>query len=822
MSNYDTIGSTYKNYPTMDWQDAMMGRTAAQSTHNVSVSGGTVITQYNLSLTANKQEGLLRGSDYDRKLASFKFDHKVSDKLKVGFNVRYNQQKITGAGTSDVGGAGANRLRQYTRYRPLLLPGQEEDFYDADLDARNPGNGLNLLNPLQLLNNEYRVRKIIAYNFSGYAEYKIIRNLSFKSTFGYNVNKIESRAYDDTLTSNSRSWSRLPVLNWNNVDATSINNSNVFTYANSSLFHSKHAIDVLIGHEIYETNLKSNGQEIRYFPVGTKPDVAFANLGLATPPAGFVQPKPSSAEVNTRQLSFFSRLSYNYDKKYLLTLNFRADGSSLFGPDYSSPIPVTSSNKKWGYFPSASAAWRFSQEKFMENVVFLNDGKVRFSYGTSGNNRLQAYGFTTGYLVPSNGGYGLSDVLNYTLVLPTRLGNPDITWESLTSKNLGFDLSFFKNRVNLTADFYSNKTKNLLIENKIPGNTGYLTQYQNVATTRNNGMEFQLDVTVVNKRTFTWNTNFNISFNTNKITNLGRQSKFTANSGWFSSTANPDDYLLQVGDEIGTMYGLVVDGFYTVDDFNTAPVSNPSYPNLTYQYTLNPKLANPAAVLADLVQPGQIKYRDVNGDGKISLDSDRAVIGHALPKFSGGFNQQFTWKGFDASIFINFTYGNDIMNANKLELSNSYGVDANMLAVMNDRWKVIDANGNLVQKQIGATSVIGVAPEQLATINKDAKIWTPIRTTTGFYPSSYAVEDGSFIRINNITIGYKLPAAWLKAAKITTFRLYATVYNVATIAGYSGYDPDVNARRNTPLTPGVDYAAYPRGRSFIFGVNLSF
>jgi TonB-dependent starch-binding outer membrane protein SusC len=824
MSNFDTIAPTYTNYVNpIDWQNRMMGRNAFQMTHNVSVSGGTNVTQYNLSLTYNKQDGLLLNSNYDRKLGSFKFDHKVSDKLKVGLTTRYNVQTINGAGTSDAGGAGSNRLRQYTRYRPIILPGQTEESYDPDLDARNPGNGLNELNPFQVMNAEYRLRSVTAYNYSGYLNYNIIRNLSFRSNAGYDVNKMVTNAYDDTLTGSSRVYSRLPIATIGNNNRYTINNSNVLTYSNPSLFKSKSALDVLLGHEIYQTQNDVNSQEIRYFPVGTKPEVAFNNIGLAAPPAGFTQPKPSSSTVTTRQLSFFSRINYNFDRKYILTLNFRADGSSLFGPNYSSTIPLAdSTNRKWGYFPSASFAWRFYQENFMKNLNFINDAKLRLSYGTSGNNRLAAYGYTTGYNTPNNGGYGLNDVLNYTLIPPSRLGNPGITWETLTSKNIGLDLSLFHSRVNLTVDAYSNLTSNLLIENKFPATSGYTTQYQNVGSVRNNGLEIQLNGSVVKHKDFNWDANFNISFNKNRIMSLGKNQKFTANSGWFSSSNNPDDYILQVGDEVGTMYGLKVLGFYKPSDFTVSPYSNANYPNLTWQYTLKPGYANPAQVLADLVAPGQIKYLDANGDGKITLDSDRVVIGHALPKFTGGFNQMFTWKGFDASVFINFCYGNNIYNANKLEFSNAYGVDENMLAIMNNRWKVIDQNGNLIQKQVNATTAIGISADSLSAVNAGATIWQPIRTTTGFYPMSFAVEDGSYIRINNLTIGYTLPKSVLSRAKISSFRIYATVYNVATITGYSGYDPDVNARRNTPLTPGVDYGAYPRGRTYLVGFNLSF
>lgn len=823
MSNYDTISPTYSNYVNpMDWQERIMGRSAAQSTHNISVTGGTAATQYNLSLTSNKQEGLLLNSNYDRKLASFKFDHKVSDKLKVGFNVRYNVQSVDGAGTSDVGGAGSNRLRQFTRYRPLILPGQTEDTYDADLDARNPGNGLNELNPLKVLQAEYRKRTITAYNFNGYFNYSILKNLSFRTTFGYDVNKTESKAFDDTLTGTSRTFNKLPILTLTNNERYTINNSNVLSYSAASLFKSKHGLDILVGHEIYETVNKLNSMEVRYFPVGIKPEAAFANIGLASAPAGFSQPKPASSEITTRQVSFFTSLKYNFNKRYLLTFNLRADGSSLFGPNYSSAIPLTdSSNRKWGYFPSVSGAWRVSQEDFMKNINFISDAKIRMSFGQAGNNRINAYGYTTGYTTPSNGGYGLSDALAYTLVTPSRLGNPSITWETQESKNLGFDLSFLHNRITLTADFYSNTTKDLLIENKFPATSGYTTQYQNVGSVRNRGVELQLAATVLKKKDFQWDANFNIAFNKNKILSLGSNTQFTANSGWFS-TANSDDYLLKVGESVGTMYGLVVDGYYGVDDFTTTPYANASYPALTTQYKLKTGLADPISVLADLVAPGQIKYKDINGDGKITLDGDRAVIGNALPKFTGGFNQTFTYKNFDLNVFTNFSYGNDIYNANNLEYSNTYGVDANVLARMNGRWKVIDSKGNLVQKQINSSTTVGIAPADLAALNAGATIWQPIRTTTGFYPMSYAVEDGSFLRINNITLGYNLPKSLLKKAKISSLRFYATIYNAATLTSYSGFDPDVNAKRGNPLTPGVDYSAYPRGRTFLAGLNLSF
>jgi outer membrane receptor protein involved in Fe transport len=362
------------------------------------------------------------------------------------------------------------------------------------------------LNPLQNLESEYRKRTITAYNFNGYFNYQISKAFSFRSTFGYDVNKTESRSFDDTLTSTSRSFNKLPLVVLNNIDRYTINNSNVLTWSNPSLFKSKHAINILLGHEIYSTLSKSNSMELRYFPVGLTPDQAFANLGLASAPAGFTQPRPASTEGTTTQVSFFTSVKYDFNKRYFLTFNLRADGSSLFGPNYSSPIALAdSTNRKWGYFPSLAFAWRFSQEKFMEALPFVSDAKLRLSIGQAGNNRIAAYGFTTGWIPPSNGGYGLSDALAYTLVTPNRLGNPIITWETLQSKNAGLDLEFLKGRFTLTVDAYSNTTKDLLIENKFPATSGYQTQYQNVGSVRNNGLELQLGGNVINKKDFQWN-----------------------------------------------------------------------------------------------------------------------------------------------------------------------------------------------------------------------------------------------------------------------------------------------------------------------------
>lgn len=811
-TNWDTVAS-YKNNPGFDWQERTMGNNAFQSSYNVSVSGGNNKTTYNLSLTANKQQGILINSDLDRKNLNFRLDHKASDRFRFGFNVRYTDQLINGAGTSDAGGAGANRLRQYTRYKPLIMPGEEEDTYDPTLDLNNAGNGFNILNPILLANAETRKRYNTQLNMNAYFQVNIIKNLNFRSTTAYNINRTRNKSFDDTLTNNAKSNNKQPLVYLNYTEGVQITNSNVLTYTNPSLFKTKHSINILLAQEIQKNTNTVSIQDVRYFPVGITADKAFSNLQLASASTqAYPQPLPSTSEVPTSLASFFSTIDYNYNGKYFAKFTMRLDGTSIFGE-----------NNRWGYFPSGAVSWRISKERFFRSN-FIDDLKLRLSYGTSGNNRITPFSYRTQYTAPANGGYGLNGSLN-GVFNPSNLGNQDLKWESQVAQNIGVDLTFWKGRVSLTVDAYSNRSSNLLLNQTIPSSSGYTTQFQNIGSTRNRGMEFQVSANLVNKQNFAYTVNFNISFNKNKITSLGPNYQILRNSGWFSSNNFPADYLLRVGDEVGTMYGYVNDGFYTIDDFDAVPFSNPNYPEYNTAYTLKAKVASAAGILANPLQPGSPKFKDLNGDGKIDADNDRTIIGRAQPKFFGGFGQTFTYKNFDLSIFANFVVGNDVFNANKLEYASAYGSEVNLLTLDNNRWKMIDDNGKSIQRAIsisGVQYILGTDAATLAAVNKNASIWFPSTSINGFYSQSYAVEDGSYLRINNITLGYNIPKKWLKRIGISSLRAYATVNNLATITGYKGYDPDASTRRSDPTTPGVDYAAYPRARTYVAGLNVNF
>jgi len=359
--------------------------------------------------------------------------------------------------------------------------------------------------------------------------------------------------------------------------------------------------------------------------------------------------------------------------------------------------------------------------------------------------------------------------------------------------------------VQFTADVYKNTTRDLLVSVPIPPVAGYTSQLQNIGSTSNRGVELQLSGSIMQGGNFTWSATANTSLNRGRIESLGPITSIPGIASGWASTAIATDYLARVGDPVGLMYGYVTDfdngrkGFYTVDDFE-------GYNATTKTWTLKSGVASDVAVQGQTVAPGIVKLKDLDGNGVVN-DLDRTVIGNANPKLTGGLNQQFTYKGFDASIFVNFVLGNDIYNANKLEFTTATSPFTNLLGVMKDRYRTIDANGVPITD-----------PATSQQVNQNAKIWQPTRQ---LFVHSWAIEDGSFLRLNNITLGYSLPKTLIQRIKLTQLRFYVTANNIYTFTKYSGYDPEVNTRRNSPLTPGMDFAGYPRSRVLLVGLNLS-
>lgn len=813
-STWDTLNN-YKNVNPVNWQDEVFGKTGFSQQHNVSASGGTNKMTYNFGYTYNDDKAIVLNSNYKRHVLNLKGDYKITKNIKVGVGGRYTNQDVYGAGISSDQGSSYSRLRNAVKYRPFLSSAQDID--DADpLADQNVGNGLNLVNPISLANAEFRRKSTETFNITASLNWNITKNLVFRSTFGYDKNDFVDRQYSDSITPYSTiQGGRKPIAGLDTSNRKIITNSNVLTYTIND-FKDKHDFTFLAGEETYDLENENRSSLYRNFPTNTSYSDAFKQTSLGVPFAGY----PRLGKNRYTNFSLFGRINYSYLDKYLFSGNIRYDGASKFAP-----------GRQYGLFPAGSFAWRVSKEKFMENVRAISDLKIRLGYGKIGNNRISDYLFLPTFANNGTYFYGLN---NQTVIAtyPNFLPNQLLKWESTVNKNLGLDVSLFKGRLDVTVDLYDNQSSDLLLDVQIAPTYGYRTQVQNIGKTSNKGIELQINGTILRKKNnLNWTANFNISTNKNKVVQLGPgQTQFFPGASWGVS-GQPTDYIVKIGDPVGSMYGLINDGFYTVNDFD--------YNATTRVYTLKSGVVNNASIIG-VVQPGAIKFRDIGGplvdpatglriagtvggpaDGIVDIDRDRTIIGNPTPKFTGGLNQQFTYKQWDASLFVNFSVGNDIYNANKIEFSNGYTANSNLLATMQDRWRTITPTGQVAQSVSSTNVVTGIAPDQLAALNADAKIWQPIRGSGAFYPSSWAIEDGTFLRFNNLTIGYSLPVKTLAGLKMSRLRFYFTANNLGIITSYTGYDPEVSVR-NSALTPGLDYSAYPKSRSILFGINATF
>ena len=434
-------------------------------------------------------------------------------------------------------------------------------------------------------------------------------------------------------------------------------------------------------------------------------------------------------------------------------------------------------------------------------ILLFDDIKLRAGFGSNGNSRIGDYLYST-IFNPSSYYYGLNNTAVYAWS-SAQLANQKVKWESTINRNIGIDLTLLKKKVELSVDYYYNTSKDLLLDARIAPTFGYANQIQNIGKTKSSGVEVQLNTSILqSKNGLNWNANFNMSFNKNEIVELnnGLQSYFPDPSWGISG--QPADYIVKVGQPVGAVWGYVTDGFYKVEDFN--------FNGATQAYTIKPGVVRNNSVVG-LEVPGTIKFKDLDGDGIVSnADNDKTIIGNTNPKFTGGINQQFSYKNFDASIFLNFSYGNDIYNANKIEFTNGYTPNSNLLAIMNNRWRTVNDQG-----------IVVTDAKELSALNAGATMWKPIRGNGAFYPHSWAIEDGSFLRINNITLGYSLPLKSLVKLGISRFRIYVTGNNLVVFTNYTGFDPEVSVRKSG-LTSGLDYSAYPKSRSVIFGLNVNF
>lgn len=632
-------------------------------------------------------------------------------------------------------------------------------------------------NPLLSAAEETKDREWRTFQANAGATIKLLKGLTFRNTTGmrYQTRRNDIFYGDQSMTAKRSS------INGNitNIENSSFQTSNVLTY---NWYNDNHNVTAMLGHEYVTKWTRNFMAGANNFP---NDEIGLGDLSLGTP----ITPT-SSENYDDKLLSFFARVNYNLMDKYLFTASVRADGSSKFGK-----------NNKWGYFPAFSAAWRLGEEEFIKDLNIFSDLKFRIGYGLAGNNRIGSY---SSLAIMSSVTYPNANSAQSGYA-SKQVPNPDLKWEANKTFNIGLDLGFFNQRLTISPEFYINRSSNLLFDARLPNSSGYSSMTINAGETENKGIDLTINSVNITNKDFTWNTTVTLSHNKNSVNQLTGEKVqlYLADMGVKGAGSS---HKIGVGEPLGQFYGYISDGLYQVSDFN--------YDKASGKYTLKDGI--PYRGEKDKVQPGMLKFKNIDGseDNKITED-DKTVIGNAFPKFYGGINNTFTYKDFDLSIFLTYSFGNDVLNATKLTNTRTALTNKNVLAAAdwNHRWVTIN-------KETGA---LITDPEELAAANQGKTIacFDDNGSSDNAVIHSWAVEDGSYLKLSNITLGYTFPKKIVNKIGLSKLRLYATGNNLLTWTKYTGYDPEVSTMSNA-MTPGVDFGAYPRSRSFVFGVNVAF
>lgn len=776
----------YDDVPAADWQERVFGETAFFTSQSVVLKIGGKKADYRVGYTFDSNDGIMLGSGAKRHRVAFSLKSDLHKNISFELNSNYTNRENMGAGTAAAGSSSTSRLKHSVIFSPVDLNPYGNGGEDDEEEAYS-----SLYDPLTVTKDDYkRVEKNemlinAALTFKkGVFSVEDYKNLDLKvrSEAGVWRNDTKTfRAYGSS-TSQARQYGALPLASINDRERSKFRMANVLT---ADFNFSVYNFSVLLGQELVDERDGFTYNEARYFPQYISPEQALSSMSL-----GKAQPVSTYESPADRLLSFFARANLTKSRDDMeASLAFRADRSNKFAL-----------GNQWGYFPSASFAKRVS----LDDRKSL---KFRLSYGLAGNNRI-ADGL---YRVEFEAGQATDPSVFFDEVQQTFLQagsvlyNPDLKWETSVLRNVGVDADLALLNLVVGLDFYMNTTMDLLMMSEIPVVSGYKTIMQNVGETSNKGVELNLRYAL--RPNYDWDVQFsaNVAMNRNRVEKLGDIKESLVSSGWAGSEIS-SDFLLKEGEPIGCMYGFVTDGFYELDDFD--------YDAEKKTYELKDGVPSNAELLASssYFGPGFLKFKDLNGDGEITEEGDRTVIGKAKPKCIGGFNFFLKYKDWDLSASFNWSYGNDVYNANKIEFtsSNKY-LYRNMTSEMEKgrRWTNLDSDGNVVTD-----------PAKLAEINAGASIWSPFIGRYVFH--SWAVEDGSFLRFGNLTVGYNLPYELIKRLKMSSCRVYMSVENLWCWTKYSGYDPDVDTRAATPLTPGVDYSAYPHSRTYMAGLNIAF
>ncbi len=748
-----------------DWQDALF-RSALMTSHNISVTGGSDRATYSISAGYLNQDGIAIGSGFKRLTLRGNTDAQVKKWLKasLSFSLTDSKQEV---------GADNNIIMNALMQQPSVAVRSADGSFDGPDDVYMPVNAVALAEMRENYN------KKMNFRINGSLEATLYKGLTFKTELSadYNLNKFYYYEPDYTfgkLENNTRTG------RWTKTDTKYWSWRNILTYQNT--FAEKHAVNVMVGQEMSQSHWENQVSTATGFLTNSTHD----------PSAGDITASTGNGTQNDNSIfSYFGRAFYSYDDRYLVTATLRRDGSSRFAK-----------GNRWGWFPSAALAWRVSNEKFMAKTSnVISNLKLRLGWGSTGNQNVSDWAYMA-MLSSKSTPWG-------TGVLNGNTPNPDLKWETTTSWNVGFDLSLFRNRIEFIFDWYYKKTDDLLLQLPLPAYIGSYGQgaasnpWGNVGSMSNQGVEMTLNTVNIDKGGFQWRSSFTFSLNRNKVISLDTESASIDKTFQIGSDVLTVTRTVE-GKPVGQLYGYKVIGrFDKAEDFYykdangvVKPVAIPEGSTISESGTW----------IGDYI------FADINGDGVIN-NQDCTFIGDPQPDFTYGIGNTFSWKGFDLSIFFNGSYGNDILNLTGRELSD------------------VRVNSNLLKECAGYAKLGVIDPNlpdndfrNLYVTNPGSRLPRLSASTTNANNrvSDRYVEDGSYIRLQNISLSYTLPKSLVTKLKLQNVKVYMNLQNVYTWTNYSGYDPEVGAMYGDALMTGVDYGRYPSPRIYTFGLNISF
>ena len=767
-----------------NWQDAIF-RTALQHQHQISVSGGTEKVQYYVSGSYMDQQGTIIGSNFNRFSVRTNLDAQLKEWIKLGLSATY-------ANTNDdlkLADSSQGLIYYSLTTRPDVPIYDMDGNYASIIDEHNTNpNPIGIAMEDDILLNRQKLTGNI------FADVTPVKHLVWRAELGFDLSWSKGERYKPMLDFGN--WTR-------DTNESSIqNNKNTFWQLKNYLTYSntwgKHSLTAMVGHEMWESRWENTKVFNNSLPSDAVHNPA---LGAGTPSIG-------AGFGSSAMSSLFTRETYNYDDRYLLTYTFRYDGSSNFGPE-----------NRWAGFHSAAASWRFSNEKFFEGVKdVISNGKLRLGWGQTGNANIGGYAWGSSISrMPSGLGLGYR---------PSNIPNPAIQWESQEQWNIGLDLGFFQDRLNLIVDAYLKRSNDMLMSMQLPsymgtqgnGSSVLSAPKGNYGSIENKGIEITIDAHPFVGE-FVWDTNFQISFNKNKLLSLsGTQNASLVGYGQWNDVV----CVSTIGESLYNFYGYEVVGVYeSIEDLQNSP-RPAAYPS------------DGVFNKANTVWIGDLKYKDqptidTNGDGipdqgdGVIDENDRTNLGSPLPLFTFGWTNSFSYKNFDLNIFLNGSYGNKVMNYNSIVLTHMNSPWTNQLNSVNDRAQLVPVDPGKVYEDgsMWYDDVTNVRVANPGTKTPRATINDP---NDNDRISSRYIEDGSYLRIKNITLGYTFPKKLLSKAKIENLRIYCNIQNLYTFTKYSGYDPEIGASTQdaTGLTYGIDNGRYPSPTTYSIGLNITF